>query len=119
MAIGTARPTANANNRSTPSKTEPRFRLITSFGDVGERYWDRSQSNRIEAEGEAGKESDARSCESRMFYRRPQRFWLHHARPLFRAINALRSCTAVGIEVKTTSPSMTIEGKVMTPSSTA
>ena len=98
---------------------EQRFALITTFGHVGERYRDGRHSNRIEAERKAGKESDARSGEAHVLYRRPQRLCLHHARPLFRAINALRSCTAVGIEVKTTSPSMTIEGKVMTPSSTA
>src|SRR5262249_31749881 len=98
---------------------EQRFALITSFGHVGERYRDRSQSHRIEAERKAGKESDARRCEARMFYRRAQRLCLHHPRPRFRSINDLRSCTTVGIEVKTTSPSMTIEGSVMTPSSTA
>src|SRR5262245_40803915 len=94
---------------------EQRFALITSFGHVGQRYWDRSQSHRIEAERKAGKESDARRCEARMFYRRAQRLCLHHARPRFRSINDLRSCTTVSIEVKTTSPSMTIEGSVMTP----
>src|SRR5262249_30146962 len=98
---------------------QQRFTLVTSFGHVGERYRDRSQSNRIEAERKAGNESDARGGEARMFYRRPQRVCLHHAGRLFRSINALRSCTTVGIEVKTTSPSMTIEGKVMIPSSTA
>src|SRR5262249_46210420 len=98
---------------------QQRFALVTSFGHVGERYRDRSQSNGIEAEDEAGKESDAGGCEARVLYRRPQRLCLHHTRPRFRPINALRSCTTVGIEVKTTSPSMTNEGSVMIPSSTA
>src|SRR5262249_5272468 len=98
---------------------QQRFALITSFGHVGERYRDRRQSHRIEAEGKAGKESDTRGCGACMLYRRPQRVCLHHARPIFRSANALRSCATVGIEVKTTSPSMAIDGSVMTPSSTA
>src|SRR5260221_6804116 len=54
-----------------------------------------------------------------MLDRLAQRFRIHHADPLSRAIKASRSCIAVGIEVKTSSPSMTMEGSVNTPSSTA
>src|SRR5262249_9443269 len=84
---------------------------------VCQRDGNGGQSDRIETKRKARNEADGCGSEACMFYRRPQRLRFYHSPPRFRSINALRNCTSVGIEVKMTSPSMAIEGSVITPSS--
>ncbi len=96
-----------------------RLALATASGNVGERNGDRSKRNRIEAENKPGQERDTRGSKPGMFHRLAKPVRIHHALAPVRFIKASCSCVTVGIDVKTSSPSMTMDGSVRTPSSTA
>jgi hypothetical protein len=98
---------------------EQRLALVAPSGDVGERNGDRGKRNRIEAKKKSGQKRDTRGGEPGMFHRLAKRVRVHHALVLVRFTKASRSCATVGIDVKTSSPSTTMDGSVSTPSSTA
>ena len=96
---------------------EQRLALVPSFGHIGEGDRNGSESNWIEAERKAGEKSNACRGKPRVFDRLAQRFRIHYTRAPCRSISASRSWATVGVELKTSSPSMTMD--VITPSSTA
>src|SRR5258708_13674368 len=83
--------------------------LVAPSRYICERHRDGGQRHRIETEHQARKECHASGGEARLLHRLRQSFRIHHPRPLFRALRASRRFVTVGIDVTTSSPSITVE----------